>query len=151
MKLNDRARTRLDERLIAAKPTEALRPPPKGWIRALRDALGMTGAQLGARIGATRQNVDALERAEATGAIQLQTLRKIADALDAELVYALVPRTSLDQMVRTRARQIALAAISRVSHTMTLEAQQTSDRDLDARIEAYIQDELNDRDLWSES
>jgi predicted DNA-binding mobile mystery protein A len=149
-KLNNRARTRLDERLASAKPVERLQPPPKGWIRAIRDSLGMTGEQLGARMGVTRQNVDKLEKAEASGAIQLQTLRKVAEALDMEFVYALVPRTSLDDMVRSRARRLAQRAIGRVSQTMKLEAQDTGTRDLEQRIDEYIRDELSDRELWSD-
>jgi predicted DNA-binding mobile mystery protein A len=109
----------------------------------------MTGAQLGTRLGATRQNVDKLEKAEASGAIQLQTLRKVAEALDMEFVYALVPRTSLDDMVRSRARRLAQRAIGRVSQTMKLEAQDTGTRDLEQRIDEYIRDELSDRELWS--
>jgi predicted DNA-binding mobile mystery protein A len=148
-RLNDRARERLDERLASAKPTEQLQPPPRGWIRAIRDSIGMTGAQLGTRLGTTRQNVDKLEKAEASGAIQLQTLRKVAEALDMEFVYALVPRTSLDDMVRSRARRLAQRAIGRVSQTMKLEAQDTGTRDLEQRIDEYIRDELSDRELWS--
>ena len=147
-KLHDRARKQLDERLAVAKPVERLRPPPRGWIRALRDGLGMSGSQLGKRIGASPQNIENLEKSEIAGTIQLKTLRKVAEALDATLVYALVPNTSLEETITHRARQIALRALNRVSHTMKLEAQETDDRDLQSRIDAYIRDELNDRDLW---
>ena len=149
-KLNDRARERLDERLAFAKPVVRLQVPPKGWIRAIRNALGMSGPQLGRRMGGvTAQTVDALEKSEVNGTIQLQTLRKVANAFDAKLVYAIVPNTSLAEMVEQRARQIALRALSRVSHTMRLEDQETSERDLAARIEDYVRNELNDRDLWN--
>ena len=150
-RLNDITRTRLDERLASAKPVERLQPPPRGWIRALRDGLGMSGSQLGKRLGVTPQNIESLEKSEVAGTIQLQTLKKVAEAMDAKLIYALVPNTSLEDAVTNRARQIALRALKRVSHTMTLEAQGTSDRDLQSRIDDYILDELNDRDLWSDA
>ena len=110
----------------------------------------MTGGQLGSRIGATPQTIDALEKSEVGGTIQLQTLRKVAEGLGATLTYALVPKTSLEEMVETRARQIARRALGRVSQTMRLENQQTNERDLEARIGEFIREELRDRDLWNE-
>ena len=150
-RFNDRARTRLDERLAQAKPVSRFVPPPKGWIRAIRDALGMSGGQLARRLGVSPQNVEQTEKSEVAGTVQLATLRRYADALDTTLVYALVPNTSLDELVRQRARGIALKALMRVSHTMRLEDQETSKADLEARIDDFIRNELNDRDLWSEA
>lgn len=146
----ERARQRLDERLSQLKPEDRFKPPPKGWIRAIRDAVGMTGGQLASRLGIRAQTVDALEKSEATGSIQLSTLRRAAAAMDCTLVYALVPKTSLQDMVRQRAHNIALRDLRRVAHTMKLEAQETSDADLEARIEAYIRDVLKDREVWRE-
>lgn len=143
------ARQRLDERLMALKPEKRFRPPPKGWIRAIRDALGMTGVQFARRLGIRPQSVETLEKSEASGSIQLQTLRRAAQALDCTLVYALVPNTSLGGAVRTRARQIAERDLARVAHTMKLEAQETGDANLEARIEAYIRDVLKERELWN--
>jgi len=143
------ARQRLDERLWPLKPTDRFKEPPKGWIRAIREALGMTGVQFAARLGVRPQSVDALETSEANGAIKLATLRRAAEALDCTLVYALVPNTSLEGSVADRARAIALHDLGRVAHTMTLEAQGTSDADLERRIEAYIRDSLRERDLWA--
>lgn len=145
-----RARKRLDERLRTLQPAESFRSPPKGWIRALRDALGMTGGQLGSRMGIRPQTVEAIEKSEASGTIQLSTLRRAAEALDCTLVYALVPNTSLEAIVNERARKIALRELQRVAHTMRLEAQGTDDADLEARIQAYIREQLSERDLWSE-
>jgi predicted DNA-binding mobile mystery protein A len=145
-----RARQRLDERLLALKPEERLRAPPKGWVRAIRDALGMTGVQFAKRLHIRPQSVEALEKSEANGAIQLKTLRRAAEALDCTLVYALVPNTSLEGAVRERARKIAVRDLGRVAHTMKLEAQETGDANLEARIEAYIRDMLKERDLWNE-
>jgi predicted DNA-binding mobile mystery protein A len=148
--IRQRARQRLDERLMALKPEERFRTPPKGWIRAIRDALGMTGVQFARRLAIRPQSVETMERSEANGSIQLKTLRRAAQALDCTLVYALVPNTSLGGAVRARARQIAVRDLGRVAHTMKLEAQETGDANLEARIEAYVRDMLNERDLWNE-
>lgn len=135
---------------MALKPEERFRTPPKGWIRAIRDALGMTGVQFARRLAIRPQSVETMERSEANGSIQLKTLRRAAQALDCTLVYALVPNTSLGGAVRARARQIAVRDLGRVAHTMKLEAQETGGANLEARIEAYVRDMLNERDLWNE-
>jgi len=144
-----RARDRLDARLTTIKPVDRFAPPPKGWIRAIRDAIGMTGAQLGRKLGMTAQGIASLERSEANGKIQLDTLRRAGEAMNCVLVYALVPRSSLNEMVDQRARMLALQALRRVSHSMALEDQQV-DRDLEKRVRTYIDTALRDRDLWDD-
>lgn len=143
-----RGRKRLDERLAPLREANVSARPAKGWVKAIREALGMSGKQLAQRLKIAPQNVDLLEKSEAADTIQLKTLRRAAEALDCTLVYALVPNTSLDEMVTARAREIALHDLGRVARTMNLEAQGTSNRDLEERIEAYIRDTLKDRDLW---
>ncbi|MEZ5926711.1 MAG: mobile mystery protein A [Hyphomicrobiaceae bacterium] len=147
--IRQRARQRLDERLIPLKPENRLLPPPKGWIRAIRDALGMTGPQFGVRLGIKPQSVADIEKSEATGSIQLKTLSRAAEALDCTLVYALVPKTSLEGAVEARARRIALKELQRVAHTMKLEDQSVGDAALEERIAAYVRDVIKDRDLWA--
>jgi predicted DNA-binding mobile mystery protein A len=142
-----RARRSLDERLRAFQPAEKHRPPVKGWIRALRDSLGLSSAQLGARLGVRSQSVDDWEKSEASGGISLDTLRRVGRAMDCTLVYALVPNTSLNEIVLTRAEGLARAAISGVSHTMALEDQSVSGS-LQQQVDDYIEDHITERDLW---
>lgn len=148
--IRQKARQRLDERLLPLKPAAQFIAPPKGWIRAIRDALGMTGVQFSKRLKISPQGVDTLEKSEANGSIKIETLRRAAEALDCTLVYALVPNSSLEAMVYDRARKIALRDLNRAAHTMMLEAQGTGDTDLEARLDAYIRGALKDRDLWGE-
>ena len=159
MKANVRSRARqvIDHRLLPLnadgevdRPEGRFRAPPKGWIRALRDALGMSSEQMARRLYLRSQSIDDWERAEANGTIQLKTLRRAAEALDCTLVYALVPKTSLEDAVRLRARKIAKRELKRVAHTMRLEDQATDDIDSEAQIDEYIRDHLKDRDLWNE-
>ena len=147
--LRQRARQRIDERLTGLKPEDRFTPPPKGWIRAIRNALGMSGVQLAKRLHVRPQTVEALEKSEASGSIQLGTLRRTAAALDCTLVYALVPNSSLEGAVAARARRIALRDLERVAHTMKLEAQETGNAGREQRIEDYIRS-LEDRRLWDE-
>jgi predicted DNA-binding mobile mystery protein A len=145
-----RARQHLDERLAPLKPVDRFHAPPKGWIRAIRDALGMSGVQLAKRLRVQPPSVVALEASEESGAVQLKTLRRAAEAMDCTLVYALVPNGTLEGTVHARARKLALREIGRVAHTMKLEAQETSDSNADQRIEAYIRDHVKNRDIWDD-
>ena len=144
-------RRRLDQRFSSMKPETRYRPPPKGWVRAVRDALGMSGAQLGRRVGVTAQSVADLEKSEASGTIQLKTLRRVAEALDCVVVYALLPRSSLEDMVQGRAREIARKELVRIAHTMDLEAQGLSQEEREEQIETFIRYHLRERDLWEDA
>lgn len=144
-------RQQLDLRLGKLRNTLAhgTEPPHGGWISALRRALGLTRAQLAARMNATQSAVMKFEANEVRGAISLSSLRRVADALDAELIYFLVPRKSLRATVEQRANQIARTRIEPLSHSMDLEAQRIPGKALEARIKAYAE-ELVDRprELW---
>ena len=64
------ARRSLD-RVLAPYRALNTRRPPRGWIRAIREAFGMTGGQLGRRLGVSQSTVQKLERSEQEGTIQL--------------------------------------------------------------------------------
>ena len=96
----DIARQHLDARFTKLKAADLFARPALGWVRAIRDSLGMTAAQFAARLGVSQPRVIALEKAEGKGRLTLQTLEKAAAALDCTLVYALVPNRSLDAIVR---------------------------------------------------
>ncbi len=97
--------------------------PIAGWLRTIRATLGMTTSQLARRLNIAQSSVSSLERSEIDDRITLQALRKAAAALDCELHYVLVPRTSLSAMIDTAADKLASALTEPVLHTMRLEAQ----------------------------
>jgi len=100
--------------------------PQSGWVRAIRQSLGMNTEQLGKRMGVSQPRVTVLEHSEAAGAINLKTLQRAADALNCTLVYALVPNEPLEQMVQKQARQVAAEHLDAAERTMALEGQQAS-------------------------
>jgi predicted DNA-binding mobile mystery protein A len=100
--------------------------PPSGWIRAIREGLGMTATFLAGRLEVATSTVTRLEQSEADETISLATLRRAADALGCELRYALVPRQSLEATLEARATTLALEQMTAINHTMALEAQATS-------------------------
>jgi len=91
------ARRQLDAKLECFRPLRDIKPPRKGWIRAIRDALGMTGEQLARRIGANKQRVARIESDESQGRVTIKTLTRVAEGLDCVFVYGFVPRTSLEE------------------------------------------------------
>ena len=116
------ARKHLDHQVSQIRPSVFNRPP-KGWLRAVRDALGLTTRQLAARMGRSQPSITALEKNELSEAITLKSLREAAAALDCQLVYALVPNAPLETTVMQQARSLAAARMIRLNHTMSLEDQ----------------------------
>ena len=141
------SRARLDERFIEIGPASRLAPPVRGWIKAVRQALGMSTTQLARRLGVKQPSVVGLEQSEAKGSIELATLRRAAEALDCRLVYALVPNKPLETMVRERARAFLRRRRAPIEHSMLLEDQQTADRDAEARLDETVR-ETNPRLFW---
>jgi predicted DNA-binding mobile mystery protein A len=144
------SRAALDGRFDELRPVVRFSPPHRGWIKAVRQALGMSTAQLARRLGVKQPSVIDLEESEARGTIQLATLRRAAEALDCTLVYALVPNQPLDSMVREQARLVARRRISAVEQTMRLEDQAARKKDVEARLDALAED-VDPRSLWDEA
>lgn len=115
----------LDELLQAYRSTSPAQRPSKGWARAVRGALGMSAQQLARRVGVSRATIATLERSEARGTITLASLEKLARGLGCRVAYALVPGDggALADVRHGRARELARKQLTRVSHTMKLEAQ----------------------------
>ncbi len=113
-------RRQLDARLAQLPPLEE---PRAGWIRTIREALGMTMAQLGTRLRISPQSVQDLEQREKLETISVAKLREAAEALECELKIVFVPRSSLESAMREQAAQKAREERNRLIHTMQLEAQ----------------------------
>ena len=121
-----RSRRRLDAKLAALQPAERFAVPPRGWIRAIRTALGMSQSDLAVRLGVSPQAVQQFEASESDGSVRLSTLRRAAEALDCTLVYALVPRSSLEETVEARARTVLAVETAAAERSMVLEAQDST-------------------------
>jgi predicted DNA-binding mobile mystery protein A len=141
------SRARLDERLAQFGAAERYRPPSRGWIKAIREALGMSTAQLAKRMGIRQPSVVGLEASEEKGSIELATLRRAAEALDCTLVYALIPNKPLGTTVRERVRAFLRRRRQPVEHTMLLEDQRVTDSSTDAQIEDALRG-TNPRRFW---
>jgi predicted DNA-binding mobile mystery protein A len=111
----------------ALEPFQAAREvprPSKGWIRTIRQVLGVSSGELARRLGTSRQLPLQLEKGEAEDRATLKSLRAAANALDCDLVYALVPRaSSMQELIENRARAEAKNRVLGVEHSMALENQ----------------------------
>lgn len=154
MRTQDRAtaRRQLDQRLSVLRDTQALTRPSRGWIKAIREALGMTTAQLASRLGVSQPRVVAIEKAETRKAITLDSLERAAHALDCRLVYTLVPRKPLGELVEDRAKAKAKQRLQSTSHSMALEAQTVTGTDEEEQLKRLTKRLLEraGSELWKE-
>ena len=141
------AREALDRRLVSMQPVTQYTPPRLGWIRAIRDALGMSAADLATRMGISGASVRSLEQKEMTGGIRLSSLRRAAEAMDCTLVYAFVPNRTLDATVRRQAQRVLDEQIGRTRQTMALEAQEGDMRS--SAVDSQLQAIIDSARLWS--
>jgi predicted DNA-binding mobile mystery protein A len=148
--LRDLHLRQVDQSLRTWREAELSRPPKGGWVRTIRGALGMSTAALARRLGVKPPTVRKFEQAEADGAITLKSLQKLAEALNCEVRYALVPRKPLSEVIHDRAREVAKSNVDPVAHTMALEAQGVSEEHRRQEIEAWARLLLSGprRDLW---
>ena len=146
-RLAAQARARLDERFRDVGPSARFSPPVRGWIKAIREALGMTTAQLAKRLGVKQPSLVAIEQSEEKGTIELQTLRRVAEALDCTLVYALVPNRPLEETVRDRARAFLRRRREHVEHSMRLEDQGVQRKDSEPQVDEILR-ETNPGRFW---
>ena len=153
MRAKDRptARRQLDKRLNTLRNASVARPL-RGWIKAIREALGMTTAQLARRIGVSQSRAVDIEKAEVTGSITLDSLERAARALDCELVYTLLPRKPLEEMVAERAVALAVDSVKATLHTMALEDQSVNEEEAREQVKQLARQiaEKSGSNLWAD-
>jgi predicted DNA-binding mobile mystery protein A len=142
----------LDQRFASLRALANSPRPSKGWLRAIRNALGMTSAQLARRLGVSQPRIVELEQSEVSGKVTLNTLQRAAETLGCRLVYVLVPEKPLAETVRDRAELLAQRQQLDVEHTMRLEDQAVSSKTASRELRKRLIEELLRRParLWDE-
>jgi predicted DNA-binding mobile mystery protein A len=140
------ARRALDRRLSDWPSADTLTAPSRGWIRAIREALGMSAGDLASRLGARDATVRDIERSESDRRIRLDTLERAANAMGCDLVYALIPRRRLSDIVQQQAETKVSAQVRAVARAMDLEAQTAAPDDEVVRQE--IERLIDSGRLW---
>lgn len=141
----------LDQKLKPFQKTEIVLVPDKGWIHTIRTTLNMTMAQLGDKLGITKQGVKKIEESEAKGSISINSLKEVGNVLELKLVYGFVPKEgTIDSLISFKAEKLARKIVLRTNQNMKLEDQGISDE----KIKASIIDLANDikremrKSLW---
>lgn len=140
----------MDSALAKLRDTHLPSRPNSGWVRAIRESLGMSVSALARKLGVTPANIAKLEKAEAEEKITLASLRKLASALDCELQYALVPRKSLEEILEDRATLVARERLRPISHSMSLEDQSLDKSASEKQLQLLAKEILDGprRNLW---
>jgi predicted DNA-binding mobile mystery protein A len=126
--------------------------PAEGWIRTVRKALGMSGAQLAKRMGVTRARIAQAEKAELDGGVTLKSMKATAEAMGCRFVYAFVPPDTIETVILAQARKKAQAIVDRAGKHMALEDQALSDSRTQREI-TRLMNELVDEmpaDFWQD-
>lgn len=126
--------------------------PAMGWLRAIREALGMSGKQFARRLKVSAPRITELEKNELRGTVTIKSMRQAADALDCIFVYAVIPRRSLAEIVRNKAISLVQKKFATVSHSMLLEGQQLSGTELKKAFETEVEEVIRNmpKELWDD-
>ncbi len=148
-KLSKSKRKILDQKLSSyLKVNFAI--PKNGWIKAVREALGMTTTQLGDRMKIASSNITILENREITKKTSLETMERAAQAMGCRFVYALVPEISLENIVEVQSKKSAKAVVQEIHHHMKLEKQKVTPEIENEQIKELAEEILTKMDsrLW---
>jgi predicted DNA-binding mobile mystery protein A len=134
----------LNEKLDKFTALSNLVVPPIGWIKAIRNGIGMSMEQLGKKLSITKQAVMDIEKREKEGAVTLKAMQELAKVMDMQFVYGFIPNAgSLDQMIEKRALEIAKTIVQRSSSTMKLEDQENSKERIEKAIKERAAEIIN--------
>jgi predicted DNA-binding mobile mystery protein A len=155
MKLNKSVlhiqRQQLDHQLSSGLSLKSVHRPRRGWIKAVREALGMSSQQLAEYLKTDKAAVLRLEDREVKGTATLESLDRAAKAMGCKLVYAIVPEEgSLEKLVDQKARKAALQILDPVTHSMSLEEQEVDERISKSQLNSLAKElkEKLDPSLW---
>lgn len=125
----------------------AIKRPPQGWLKTIREFLGMTTTQLAKKINVAQPRVINLEKNEKN--TKISTMERIADALNCDFVYAFIPRENIDDIIYNQAKKKALKILNRVNKNMGLENQLSDNEDT---LEEVIKELLDNNiaRIWDE-
>jgi predicted DNA-binding mobile mystery protein A len=112
--------------IVDSAQGRSIETPGEGWIRTVRKALGMSGAQLARRMGVTRARIAQSERAELAGGISLRSMQAAAEAMGCRFVYAFVLPETVENVIAAQARKKAQAIVDIAGKHMALEDQAVS-------------------------
>lgn len=129
-----------------------IQAPAEGWIRTVRKALGMSGAQLAGRMGVTRARIARAEQAELEGGITLKSMQATAEAMGCRFVYAFVPPDTIEAVIAAQARKKAEAIVATAGKHMALEDQAVGGNQTEREVSRLTSELLYEMpsDFWQD-
>ena len=142
----------LDQKLSSIGALLSGVPKYNSWFQIIREALFMPTRYLAKKMNVSNGRVSQLQKGEIDGSITLRNLQKLAEAVDCKLIYVFVPKEPLETIIANQAKKIAAAQINRVSHSMSLEDQATSNQNLKLQYEELLIElqSKNIKKLWKD-
>lgn len=122
MEASKTTRMLLDKRFKSIKNTLDITRPVHGWIKTIRNALGMTSAQLGKRLGITQARISAMEAGEIENSLTLKTIKETAAALNCRFVYFFIPEKSLEETISEQGIQFMKNQTSSITNSENLDS-----------------------------
>ena len=135
----------LDKKTSDLKSAKNIVPQSSGWIKTVREAIGMTVSQLAARLGVTQPRITKMEFNEDN--LKLSTMKKAAEAMNCEFVYYFKPRTTFQNLVDEQAQKKAAEVLKTVNVNMALENQEIAE---DEVVKDFASDLINTKikQIW---
>jgi predicted DNA-binding mobile mystery protein A len=137
----------------ATAKAAGLKTPPEGWLRTVRSALCMSGAEVAKKMGVTRARIAQAERAELTGGVTLKSMQATAEAMGCRFVYAIIPSSGrIEDIITAQARKKAQAIVGTASKHMALENQALPDDKIAQEVERLTREIAQEMppDFWSD-
>ena len=136
----------LDKKTSDLKSAKNIVPQSSGWIKTVREAIGMTVSQLAARLGVTQPRITKMESNEDN--LKLSTMKKAAEAMNCEFVYYFKPRTTFQNLVDEQAQKKAAEVLKTVNVNMALENQEIAE---DEAVKDFASDLINKKikQIWN--
>ena len=135
----------LDKKTSDLKSAKNIVPQSSGWIKTVREAIGMTVSQLAARLGVTQPRITKMESNEDN--LKLSTMKKAAEAMNCEFVYYFKPKTTFQNLVDEQAQKKAAEVLKTVNVNMALENQEIAE---DEVVKDFASDLINTKikQIW---
>ncbi len=119
-----------------------IQTPAEGWVRTVRNALGMSVVQLARRMKTNPANIFRVEKSELSGSVTVKTLQLMAQAMGCRFVYAIIPETTTNEIVANRALEKAKFLVEQAGKQMALESQALSAKQMKQELERLQQELL---------
>lgn len=137
----------IEKKISPWKKLRTKKRPPSGWLKAVRGALGINTRQLAKRCGIRHSSILKIEKNEIQDNVSIGSIKKLAESMNCQLVYAIVPKTdynSLEEIIDKQAMLLARNLIKKANYTMRLEAQGIPPKETQAQTK-QLANELKDK------